>query len=153
MSIAQQGGRNSTRCAIRTSRPAERDRVLVDYLARHAIDGVCEFAPHDDDELDEKVQAGHFDRVVFSDIEALLECAWKGYLPYRQWRDAGATIDLATLPAGGPENLQAWLEAICEAVAGVRKHERRRQTIGALILSIVALAAMAALFFASSLAR
>jgi hypothetical protein len=149
--MAAGGKRQPGRCAVRKASGSTHDQALRDYLARQSIVAVSVFSPHDDDELDEKARAGHFDRVIFVDVESLLDCAWKGYIPYRQWRKAGATVDLVMSPAEASHDPSGWIESICTGVEIVRRRDRRRQTVGAVVLSIVALVAMAALLFSSSI--
>jgi hypothetical protein len=134
-------------CAVRLATNDEEQRALDDYLDRHGPAHVVEFAAKDDDDLDAELCAGRFDRVVFADLNALLSAIWKDHAHVDRWVDAGVSIELATPPPGDSSAWQAGVLHMFASLTRWRRQQRRRQIIAAVILSALALVALAVLFY------
>ena len=140
--------------AVRTAAD-KREREAIDgWLAGHAGVEIVEFAPKDDDDLDDALCGGRFDRVLFADLEALLATIWKGHARVDIWDAAGVRIELAQAPsasdgAGDGKDDPSWRVFVSRTYASLtlwRRRQRRRQITAAAILSALALAAMWVLF-------
>ena len=134
------------RCAVRLP-VGKADLISLDrYLEHLGLSDAARFLPKDDDDLDTAICAGRFDRVVFSSLDDLLTTIWNGDARIDQWREMGIKVDIA---AGDAANGTGF-EHICEMYASLeqwRARRRRRQIIASVILSTVALLAMAVLFY------
>lgn len=89
--------------------------------------------------------AGDFHRVVFTDLDHLLVTIWKGETQWDRWRSSGVEVILVN-----PPDTADWPSVVDAAYASLnawRSVRRRRQTIAAVILSVIALAAMFVLFY------
>ena len=136
----------SGRCAVRKPSNGDEDRILSEFLRRYRASEVVEFAPKDDDDLDVALCSGRFDCVVFANLDAVLSAIWKGHARVDRWVEAGVRIELADLANGDPASSQPFVTAMYESLARWRKGQRRRQVIAAIVLSILALLAIAVLF-------
>jgi hypothetical protein len=99
-----------------------------------------------DDGLDGEVCSGRFERVVFADLDALLTAIWDDHVHIDRWLAAGVRLELAEPPAD--VDGAAWrtlVVQVCASLSRWRIRQRRRRIIAATILSIVTLAALAAL--------
>lgn len=122
-------------------------KELDDYLRRVAPPSVERFLPKDDDELNDALCVGRFDRVVFADLADLMEAVWKGEAQLERWAAAGVRIEVACPPTQEPDAWRNVIDATYDSLCRWRKRERRRQSIAAAILSAIALIAMGVLFF------
>jgi hypothetical protein len=132
--------------AVRSAANDDEARALDRYFNSHRPTGVVYFAPKDADALDDDLCAGRFQRVVFARLDALLTAIWTGHAHLDQWIAAGVQIELADPPSDANP---AWLEFVttaCDSLTRWRQKQRRRQIIAAIILSSLALAALAVLF-------
>ena len=133
------------RVAVRLPDDAAKRQAITAYLRSNGLDTAKRFAEKDDDELNAAVDSGEFERVIFTDLSDLLVTIWKGETQWDRWRSSGIEVILVNPPRAAD-----WLIVVDETYAGLnawRLVRRRRQTIAAVILSIVALAAMAVLFY------
>ncbi len=133
-------------CAVRSAANDDEARALERYFDRHPSTEVVHFAPKDADALDDDLCAGRFPRVVFARLDALLTAIWTGHAHLDQWIAAGVQIELADPPSDANP---PWLEFVTttyDSLARWRRKQRRREIIAAIILSILALAALAVLF-------
>lgn len=121
-------------------------RAMDAYLATHPPGELTYFLPKDDDELNNALSEGRFQRVIFADWDALMEPIWKGEAKIDAWRRAGVRIDLVTPPIDDPAAWRGLLDRTYESLTAWRRQQARRQTIAAVILSTLALAALAILF-------
>lgn len=135
------------RCAVRLAGDGESNRALADRLLRQGLSGAVRFASKDDDELDAQLCAGRFDRVVFPDLDALLEAVWNHHAHLDRWAAAGVRIDLAVPPGGEASDWRALIGSVYESLARHRRRLRRRQIAAALVLSVLALLAVAVLLW------
>lgn len=132
------------RVAARLPDDAAKHQAIIDYLQSRGLDTAKRFAEKDDDDLNAAVISGEFERVIFTDLNDLLVTIWKGETKWDRWRSAGTEVILVNPPAAD------WLSVVDTTYASLnawRSVRRRRQTIAAVVLSIVALAAMAVLFY------
>lgn len=133
------------RVAARLPDDAAKRQAITAYLQSNGLDTAKRFAEKDDDELNAAVVSGEFERVIFTDLNDLLVTIWKGETQWDCWRSSGIEVILVNPPRAAD-----WLIVADETYASLntwRSVRRRRQTIAAVILSIVALAAMAVLFY------
>ncbi len=135
----------SERCAVREAGSEAEQAALSAHLAIHGLREVERFAPEDDDELDTAVRDRRFDRVVFVGLDALLTAVFKGDIRVDRWMELGVRIELAEAPEA--EHWQTFVRQTQASLCRWRRTQRRRQIVACAILSAIALAAMAALFF------
>lgn len=131
------------RCAARRASDAAGRDALAHYLSAHPGAGPTWFDVKDDDELNGELSAGRFTSVLFADLGALWEMIWKNHADLDRWDAAGVRIELAR-----SSNASDWQSLVREAHASLQRHrvkQSRRQTIAATILSLVAIASLAAL--------
>ena len=133
--------------AVRSASNDEEERVLAAYLAQRDVPLVVEFAPKDDDTLNAELCAGRYERVVFAGLDALLTTVWKEHAQVDRWMAAGVRIELAAPPNDDHSDWQSYVTSMCDSLARWRRQQRRRQVITAVVLSALALIAMAVLFF------
>jgi hypothetical protein len=129
--------------AVRRGQEKAGDGRLKEYLAAHPEWTVTSFEPKDDDELNEKLCAAAFSKVVFLDLDAVLQMLWKGHADLGAWASVGVGIEICSLPGGD------WRETLRQVHASIeawRRIQRRRQIVAASILSAIILAAIAMLF-------
>jgi hypothetical protein len=134
------------RCAARVSHDASQSAALDAYLARTGSAGAERFLPKDDDDLNHALCERRFDRVVFADLDALLEAIWKGEAELDRWNEAGIQIDLVCPPTRDEDAWRPFASITYDSLVRWRKAQRRRQIVAGTILSAIALAAMAVLF-------
>jgi hypothetical protein len=136
-------GRWAARC------PTDPDRRgrLDAFLDGLGVTQIERFQPKDDDELNGALCEGRYDHVVFADLDGLFEAVWKGQASLERWRDAGVKIEVACPPTPDEAAWRAVVEATYESLFRWRQSERRRQTVAACVLTALALAALAVLFF------
>jgi hypothetical protein len=132
--------------ALREPETPEQRRIVDEYVARHQQPQLVRFAPYNDDRLDAQARAGRFERVVFANLDALLTPVWKGYLHLDAWLEENVTIDLIDSPLP-PDQLRELLAQLAASHKRFQREHRRRQTIAAAILSVMALIAMAAMLW------
>lgn len=137
------------RCAVRQAETDAGRRAIAAHLSRNGLSGTVEFAPKDDDELDQALQAGRFDRAVFCDLDAALNMLWKEKAAFGQWRAAGVQVELADSSGGRGGDVMAQLVVIGESHSRWQRRQIRRQVIAAVILSTAALLALAGLLWLS----
>lgn len=135
---------NKPRCAVRLPAAETGSEPLEQYLREHNLSDASRFLPKDDDDLDAEVRDGQFDLVLFSDLETLLCATWKGEIRIDCWIETDVRIELATPPA--TSDWRNLVPIIAVSFERWRKRQRRRQIIASLILSTIALLAMAVLF-------
>ncbi len=135
------------RSAIRMASGPEQDEAISKYLTENASIGFERFLPKDDDELNAALCAGKYERAVFGDLDALMSAVWKGQAEWDRWKAAGVQIELIQPPVEAPTAWPAVVEAVYRSLAGWRARQRRRQIIAGFILSVLAIAAVAALFW------
>lgn len=131
--------------AVRIPDDTANRRELLAYLQSNGLDSAQRFAEKDDDELNAAIISGNFHRVVFTDLDHLLVTIWKGETQWDRWRSSGVEVILVN-----PPDAADWLSVVDVAYASLnawRSVRRRRQTIAAVILSVIALAAMFVLFY------
>ncbi len=146
MSLATEVNAASGQCAVRTSTNSDERGILSEFMQRYAACEVVEFAPKDDDDLDVELCSGRFDRVVFANLDAVFSAIWKGHARVDRWVAAGVRIELADSADGDSASSQAFVIAMYESLARWRKGQRRRQVMTVIILSVLALLAIAVLF-------
>jgi len=129
--------------------PAGRRR-LTEYLARQQPADRAEFAPKDDDELNAALITGRFRRVVFADVDAVLSMLWKGHADLDRWIASGVRIELAQSLPGCEEHWLPCLHRVSGNLAHWRRIERRRKTLAAALLSLLALLSAAAVLFVAA---
>ena len=96
------------------------------------------YAPRDVDEVDRLVREGGIQAVVFPDAQALLHEVWAGRITLAQWLAGRTQIRFVSAPPFPDEH---WLGALADSQTRWRRVHRRRQIIGGVTLSLVALAA------------
>lgn len=131
------------RLAARRARDAAGQDALSQYSSAHPDAEPTWFEIKDDDELNSALSAGRFATVLFADLDSLWEMVWKNHADLDRWDAAGVKIELARAPR--EEN---WRNLVRDAHASFQRHrakQSRRQTIAATILSLVAVASLAAL--------
>lgn len=134
-------------CAVRLPPRSGEERTMEAALGPDTWSASTKFLPKDDDELNSALCAGRFQRVVFADLDSLLEMLWKDEFEPAKWMDAGVHVELLSPPPGAK---QSWHETVLEAHRSLsrwRAQQRKRQIVAAVLLSAVALAAMAVLFW------
>lgn len=143
----------SATCAVRQPTTEQERRDLAAYLEAEHLTDVVKFSATDDDDLDEALCAGRFERVVFAGLDALLTGIWNDHAQIDQWLARGVRIDLAAGPAADPAAPQAFVMAAYDSFTKWRRQQRRYQVAAAAVLSVLGLAAMAVLFFLVPVAR
>jgi hypothetical protein len=133
-------------CAVRSAANDDEARALEGYFDSHPSTGVVHFAPKDADALDDDLCAGRFQRVVFVRLDALLSAIWTGHAHLDRWIAAGVQIELADPPSDAEPSWLEFIKAMYDSLARWRQKQRRRQIFAAIILSCLALAALAVLF-------
>lgn len=134
-------------CAVRLPAGSVEERRMEASLGHETWAAATKFLPKDDDELNAALCAGRFQRVVFADLNSLLEMMWKDELEPEKWTLAGVHVDLVSPPPGTEES---WHETVREAHRSLsrwRAQQHKRQIVAAVLLSALALAAMAVLFW------
>jgi len=129
--------------AARRASDAAGQDALQRYLSMRSEGEPAWFEIKDDDELNSELSAGRFATVLFADLDALWEMVWKNHADLDRWDAAGVKIELAR-----PPSASEWQALIRDAHASLSRHrakQSRRQTIAATILSLVAVASLAAL--------
>lgn len=111
---------------------------LRDYLQAAGLSEARWYAPRDVDELDAAVRAGAVRQVVFPALADLLEPIWNREIDFEAWLAAGTAIRFAHPPANDPAAYAGALHASWQRWERAR---RRRQTVAAVVLSLLALAA------------
>lgn len=134
------------RTAVRRAADPCEAEVLARYLERHGVANVIEFSETDDDDLDDALCAGDFQRVVFVNLDAMLTGVWKGHGRIDCWRAAGVAIEFVEPPGLDASAMQGILLEMVASLAKWRQRQRRRQIIAAVVLSAVALICLAVLF-------
>jgi hypothetical protein len=140
-------------CRVRATNDAREEHALAAYVARIERPIMVDRSAKDDD-LDGEVCSGRFERVVFADLDALLTAVWDDHVHIDRWLAAGVRLELASPPAD--VNGAAWrtlVVQVCTSLSRWRLRQRRRRIIAATILSIVTLAALAALLLLAQPAR
>ncbi len=135
------------RAAIRRAETDAGRRAVAACLARHGLAEVTEFAPRNDDELNQALRAGRFDVVVFHDLDAALTMLWKEKAAFEQWQAAGVRVLLAEDPGGHGADLLAFLAAVGASHVRWRLRQARREIVAGVVLSAAALLALAGLFW------
>lgn len=146
------GETKSCRCAVRLAAGEDGNHALLNYLEREGLSDAARYAPKDDDELDVALCAGRFDRVVFADLDSLCAAVWKDHAHLDRWSAADVRIDLAVPPPAAAD----WRDICTEVFGSLARHRRRRrrvQIIAAVILSALALLAVAVLLWVIPPAR
>lgn len=133
------------RCAVRSGETETQRRAIDACLADRGLTGATHFLPKDDDDLADALAEKRFDCVVFADYDALLAMIWKGDADLEHWHALGICIELAVAPEGKPGDWQPITRQVSASLRRWRKRHRRRQVIAALILSMIALLAVATL--------
>jgi hypothetical protein len=134
-------------CVVRASNDVGEARALAAYLGRDHRHIIVERSAKDDD-LDGEVCAGRFERVVFADLDALLTAMWDGHVHLDRWCQAGVRLELTSPPPNmDHDHWRAIVAQTSASLARWRKEQRRRRIIAGTILSVLALAALAALLF------
>jgi hypothetical protein len=132
------------RCAVRAATSSAGQAAIDRHLAAHPELSGETFQIKDDDERDAALVAGRFSHALFADLDALLDTIWSHHADLHGWQAAGVTIVLAIEPAAAD-----WRDLVRAAHDSFKRHrarQSRRQTIAATILSLVAVAAVGALF-------
>jgi len=112
------------------------------WLRDAGLSAATWYAPQDVDNVDRLVREGGVRAVVFPDAPALLCEVWAGRIPLARWLAAETQVHFAS---GPPFPEEHWLRALADSQARWRRIYRRRQVIGGLALSLVALVAAYAL--------
>jgi len=133
-------------CAIRLPAHKTEQQKLEVALGSPAWAVAAKLLPKDDDELNAELCAGKFKQVVFADLDSLLEMMWKGEVDLDRWQSAGVHVDLVSPPSGPTNGWHEMARTVHRSYTRWRGEQRRRQIVAAVILSAVALLAMAALF-------
>ena len=133
-------------CAVRLPACAAERPPLDDYLRANGLHHATRFAAKDDDELNDAVLAGKFQRVIFIDLGDLLQAIWAGHIQYDRWIAARVRIDIVRPPFPGPVEWPAYVERMSTSYRDFKARQRRRQIFAAVCMSLLALAAIAGLF-------
>ncbi len=134
------------RSAVRRATDPREAEILSRYLAQHGVANATEFSELDDDQLDEALCAGDFQRAIFFNLDALLTGVWKGHGRIDRWRAAGVEIEFAEPPGIDASATPGILLEMVASLTHWRQRQRRRQIIAAVVLSAVALVCLAVLF-------
>ena len=86
-------------CAVRQPTTEQERRDLAAYLEAERLTDVVKFSATDDDDLDEALCAGRFERVVFAGLDALLTGIWNG-LPVDESASSTSSVSLSASRAG-----------------------------------------------------
>jgi len=138
---------SNMRCAVRSGETETERRAIDAHLADRGVSHATHFLPKDDDDLADALAEERFDCVVFADFDALLSMIWKGDAEMQRWQTLGIRVELATAPDGEPESWQTLTRQMSISLDRWRARHRRRQVIAALVLSLIALLAVAALLY------
>lgn len=136
-----------TRCAACLPDSEVDRRDLEQYLKDNGLTDAARFLTKDQDDLDDQICAGDFDRVVFLDLPDLLNMIWEHEPKIDQWVESGAGIELVRPESGHSADWLTLAHTVHKSLRGWRKRHRRRQIIAATLLSLIALAAIAALLW------
>jgi hypothetical protein len=132
--------------AIRLPARESEHSALAAFVGPVAWETAAKFLPKDDDELNAKLSAGAYTRVIFENLDSLYEMIWKEQADLDRWRSVGVEIDLASPPEGGTQ-WRPLVSDLSHCYLNWRSAQRKRQIVAAIILSATALLAMAVLFF------
>jgi hypothetical protein len=119
--------------------------AVDEFLTAAGLVGARRYASRDLDEVERAVLARQVRRVVFARAADVLDGLWSEEIHPAQWLAADVQVDFVDLPADGG---RAWLAATCDSWQQWRRAWRRRQIIGGLALSAVAIAAAFVLHWA-----
>ncbi len=138
---------SNIRCAVRSGETEAERRAIDAHLAERGLSDATRFLPKDDDDLADALREKQFDCVVFADFEALLSMIWKGEAEMGRWHTLGVRVELATALEGDGGDWPALARQMSASLDRWRARQHKRQVIAALILSVIALIAVAALLY------
>lgn len=118
--------------------PARREESVARTILAGDVAAVRWFSPRDVDEVDAAARRGELRRVLFLQLDDLLEAVWQGEIDLIAWRARGVHVTYAEPRDGGApdfvtvlaDNWQRW-----------EARHRRRQIVAGLVLSAIAIAA------------
>lgn len=145
--MASSASPQPARIAFRKPDDPAKQRAVEEYLATRAHGEATCFLPKDDDEMNTALSEGRFQFAVFADWDAMMEPVWKGEARLDAWKAAGVEIELVHPPAADPAAWRKLLDDTYRSLSTWRSRQARRQTIAACILSALALASLAVLFY------
>lgn len=134
-----------TRTAVVCEKGGSQAATMQAYLQAEGLTDARWFATHDADDVDEAVRDGQVDRVVFTDLAALLDAIWDEEIQFDRWQSAGVVVSFVTPPE--PETTAS---AVYESWRVWHRRQRRRRAIAGAVLTAVALAAGFLLVIAAS---
>jgi hypothetical protein len=122
--------------------------ALRAYVASHVLgEAPTWFAPRDLNDLEDAIEAGRFERVVFATPGDFLEAVWNGEIRPAAWRKAGVRVEFAERSAPGDDATRAW--SLAERYEAWRARRRQAAIVSAVVLSAIAIAAAFALIWAA----
>lgn len=137
-----------SRCAVCLPSSEVDRRDLEQYLKENNLTDAVRFLAKDREDLDAQVSARDFDRVVFLDFQNLLTMMWDHEPKIDAWNTSGVTIELVRPESNDSADWLTLAHTVHKSLSGWRRRHRRRRIIAAALLSLIALAAIAALFWA-----
>lgn len=135
------------RWAMRLAPGAAGEQALAAYLQQHGMPRVAKFAPKDDDELNEALSTGRFERVIFPDLEELFEVVFGEHAHLDRWAAAKVRIEIANQDNDDSAEWRGLVLSAYQALSRRRRRERRDRIIAAIILSVLALASVTGLLW------
>jgi hypothetical protein len=145
--IAEQPIRSPARCAIRHAGTGLRLDQIERFAASLGYDSTDCFAPRDDDQLDARVGAGRYDCVIFATVDDLLDTMWRGRVHLDRWREQGVRVELADPGGARHADWRVWIDEIERSLAGYRAAQQKREVLAGVLLSVIALLAVAVLYW------
>ena len=136
--------------AVRLPAAAAQAGELDEFLKARGWTHARRFLPKDDDELNDRLCRGEFTTVVFAMPEDAMDMIWAGQGHMGHWKGSSGKdpveICFASAASNG-SNWQGMFRRVEASYASWERRRRRQQTIAGCILTVVALVAMALLFW------
>ena len=140
-------GGMSTRYAVRAGENEAETRAIAAFLEARGREDVTHYLPKDDDDLTRDLCAGKYDVVVFAGLDALMAMTWKGEAEMERWREVGVEITFAESAVVERMDAADVMHRVGSSLEAWRQGRRRRQTVAAVLLSVIALVAAGVLMF------
>ena len=124
--------------AVVCDRRGRNTTIMEAFLQARSLAQARWYAPPDLDDVDRAVRRGDVRRVVFGDLNGLLEGIWNGELEFEQWSAVGTQLEFVEPPG---QTAPAHVRTVFASWQRWSRRRRRRQLVAGVVLSVVALAA------------
>ena len=127
---------NSETVAVVCDKRGRGAPAMQAWLDAHDVAAGSWFDPLDLDDLDQAVREGRFQRVVFTDLAALLDGIWDGEITFDRWLAAGVGLDFVELPDAASEST---VKTVFESWQRWNRRHRRRRVVAGVVISVIVL--------------